>query len=73
MKGSLFVIISSALIIIYELPNLKRNNSKKEIYSFAFLLLTATVLGILKSFNVEIPNPLKAVEIIYRPLNNIFN
>lgn len=73
MKGSLFVIISSALIIIYELPNLKRNNSKKEIYSFAFLLLIATILGILKSFNVEIPNPLRAVEIMYRPLNNIFN
>ncbi|MGO1368310.1 hypothetical protein [Senegalia sp. (in: firmicutes)] len=73
MKGSLFVIISSVLIIIYELPNLKGQNCKKEIYSFAFLLLIATILGILKSFNVEIPNPLKAVEIIYRPLNNIFN
>lgn len=66
MKGSLFVISISTLIIIYELPNLKKSNDKKEIYLFSVLLLIGTILGIVKALDINIPNPLDLISFIFQ-------
>lgn len=71
MKNSIGIIMISIIIIIYEFKSLKKCNSRKEVWSFSILLLFATVLGVMKALDMNIPNPLHLVYMIYSPLNNI--
>lgn len=71
MKNSIGIIMISIIIIIYEFKSLKKSNSRKEIWSFSILLLFATILGVMKVLDMNIPNPLHLVYMIYSPKNNI--
>lgn len=73
MKGSIGVLLIAIGITIYELPKLIKNSSKREIWSFSILMILGTALGIAKSLDMNIPNPLILFNAIYKPFNNIFN
>ncbi|NBI05963.1 hypothetical protein [Senegalia massiliensis] len=73
MKNSIGIIMISIIIVIYEFKSLKESDSKKEVWSFSILLLFATILGIMKVLDINIPNPLDLVSIIYSPINNILH
>ncbi|GAA3331521.1 hypothetical protein GCM10020331_088440 [Ectobacillus funiculus] len=68
--GVLFVAI---VILIIEVPSLwKAKNEKKELWIFSFLLLCSTVLGIAKGLQMDIPNPLDWLAVIFfEPLGYI--
>ncbi|WP_338450067.1 hypothetical protein R4Z09_28685 [Niallia oryzisoli] len=65
------VVIAAALIIIaIDVPHLKRNKLKKELWVFTVLLLIGVGLSIACSFHIPLPNPLKGINTILQPLSN---
>ncbi|NMM63739.1 hypothetical protein HBE96_13865 [Clostridium sp. P21] len=67
----LSVLVFSIVLSIVEIPKMLRQKLYKELYTFIVLLSFGTVLAILKSFNVDIPNPSDFVQWVYSPFNNI--
>jgi len=68
---SILGILSLAIgIILYEVPSLLTKNFKKEIWVFSILLIFGVILSIIESMNIEIPNPLEWLTIIYKPFTD---
>ncbi|HBI05185.1 MAG TPA: hypothetical protein DDY49_14290 [Paenibacillaceae bacterium] len=68
------VILLALLIGLLEVPNLWRNNLKKELWVFLFLLSIGLGLGIARSINLDLPSPLNVITTIYKPISDvIFN
>lgn len=65
------VLIATALIIIIEVPSLLRKQLRKELWMFSILLLIGTGLSIAQSLQVDIPNPLDLLTIVYKPINDV--
>ncbi|GED17732.1 hypothetical protein AM501_22015 [Aneurinibacillus migulanus] len=65
------VLIVTALIIIIEVPSLLRKQLRKELWMFSILLLIGTGLSIAQSLQVDIPNPLDLLTIVYKPINDV--
>lgn len=57
---------SSALCVI-EIPKMRKNKENKDLIAFSIILFCGTLLIILKSLNISIPNPADLVAAIYAP------
>lgn len=71
MLISVGIVLIAVFIVIIEAPNLKRTKSRKERWLFFVLLLIGVVLGVLQSFQINIPNPMNGIAFIYRPLSDV--
>jgi hypothetical protein len=64
-------ILAAAIAIGFiEVPSLWKNGQKRELWAFSFLLLTGTGLGIAKTLQIHIPNPLDWMAVIYKPFSD---
>ena len=69
---SIFAVLAfSTVLCIVEIPKMLHEKLFKELWMFAILLVLGTVLAILKSLDVEIPNPSNLVAWIYSPLKEV--
>ncbi len=67
----LAVLVFSTVLCIIEIPKMQQGNLYRELWTFSILLVLGTVLAILKSLNVEIPNPADFIAWIYSPIRDI--
>ncbi len=70
MWSFLGVIAVTIAIASFEIPQLKKNNLKKELLVFCILLPLAFILSIAKILYETLPNPLDGLTIIYKPLSD---
>jgi hypothetical protein len=67
----IFGILAAAIAIIgIEVPRLRRKGLEKELWVFSLLLFFGTGLGIAKSLNLPIPNPLDWIIAVYKPASD---
>lgn len=64
------ILASALLIAMIEIPNLLKKNLKREFWLFSILLLIGTVGSILKSLNVNLPNPFDFLTAVYKPFSD---
>lgn len=65
------IIVITLLIIWKEIPPLKKQKKKKEIWIFSIFQFMATTLLSLVVLNVKIPSPLEVIRIIYKPISDV--
>lgn len=58
--------ISTTLCVV-EIPKMRENKEYRELAAFSIILFFGTLLTILKSLDVEIPNPADFVAAVYAP------
>jgi hypothetical protein len=67
------ILATAGAIFIYEAPALFKGRFMKELWLFSILLVVGTVLSILLSLHVELPNPLDWIITIYQPFSDVLN
>lgn len=72
MIGILGVLVVSISILLIELPNLRAENNRKDMFIFWSLMLFSTGLGLAVTLQLKIPNPTDWISFIYRPLSDLF-
>lgn len=65
------VLIGSWLLCLMEIPKMLKLKLYKDLAVFSVLLLSGTVMMILKTLEVEIPNPSDFLAWIYSPLEGL--
>ncbi|MEK3884355.1 hypothetical protein [Paenibacillus sp. PL2-23] len=68
---TIVVIIVGLLIAAQELPDLLRNKRRVDIGLFSTLLLIGIALGVMESLELDIPNPLDALTVIFGPVSEL--
>jgi hypothetical protein len=71
MLKVLGILVITLLIIWKEIPPLKKQKKKKEIWIFFIFQFMATALLSLVVLNVKIPSPLELIRIIYQPFSDV--
>lgn len=71
MLKVLGIFVITLLIIWKEIPPLKKQKKKKEIWIFSIFQFMATTLLSLVVLNVKIPSPLEVIRIIYKPISDV--
>lgn len=61
------ILVAAGILAAIEVPTLKKD--RKGLWIFSLFLLLGTGLSIAKSFNVDIPNPLDGIAIVFGPLS----
>lgn len=67
----LLVLVFSTVLCITEIPRMLKDKLYRELYTFVVLIGLGTVLAILKSLNVEIPNPSDFIAWVYSPFADV--
>jgi NADH:ubiquinone oxidoreductase subunit 6 (subunit J) len=68
MLGAIGVLVVSGVIMLYEVPKMKKSGMKKELILFFAILGFATTLSILRALGVDIPNPLEGMKTLLEPI-----
>lgn len=66
---ALVFVFSTALCMI-EIPKMRKEKLYRELWTFSLLLGLGTILVILKSLDVDIPNPLDFIAWVYSPVTD---
>jgi hypothetical protein len=61
------IVMAASILIMIEVPSTWKKGEKKELWGFFILLFIGVVLSILQELNVNIPNPLDLISVIYKP------
>jgi hypothetical protein len=67
----LAVLVFSTVLSIIEVPKMLQNKLYRELVTFSVLLALGTTLAILKSLDVNIPNPSEWIAWVYSPVKDI--
>lgn len=67
---TLVLVFSTALCMI-EIPKMLHDKLYRELWTFSILLGLGTLLAILKSLDMEIPNPSDWIAWVYSPVVNV--
>ncbi|MFD1955048.1 hypothetical protein ACFSL6_12930 [Paenibacillus thailandensis] len=70
MLASAAILAATVAIYMLEAPSLRRRKLRKELWVFTLLLLLGCGLGIAKSLQVPIPNPVDWIILVYGPLGD---
>ncbi|GLB61695.1 hypothetical protein [Cytobacillus sp. NCCP-133] len=65
--GILLVVI---VIVIIEVPSLLKKGLKRELWVFGILLLFGTGLNIAQGLQIDLPNPLDWINVVYKPFSD---
>jgi hypothetical protein len=68
--GSLAVAV---LLIIVEVPALRKKKANKELWAFSILLLFGTTLTIIQALDIQVPNPMDLIIYVYKPVSDLFD
>jgi hypothetical protein len=71
MVKVLGVLFITFLIVLKEIPPLKKQKKKKEIWIFSFFQLFATTLFCLIVLDVKVPSPLEVIRVVYKPISEV--
>lgn len=63
----IMVLVFSIVLSVIEVPKMIKEKLYRELWTFCILLLIGIVLVILKSLNIDIPNPSDFVAWVYSP------
>lgn len=66
------ILMIAAIILVIEVPSLKKKKQKKELVVFSLLLTIGVGLSIAYTFGKTIPNPMDLLNIVYKPINDFF-
>jgi len=67
----LATLLFSTVVCIIEIPKMLHGKFYKELWTFIILLGLGTVLAILKSLDIKIPNPSDFIAWVYSPLTGL--
>lgn len=67
----LAVLVFSTVLSIIEIPKMLKQKLNRELWTFSILLGLGTVLAVLKSLGVEIPNPSDLIAWVYSPFTEV--
>ncbi len=67
----LAVLAFDIAVCAVEVPKLLGRRQIKELVTFSVLLLLGTVLAVLKSLNIEIPNPSDFLAWVFSPVSGV--
>lgn len=67
----LAVVVFSTVLCLIEIPKMRQAKQHRELWVFSVLLVLGTVLVILKSLDVNIPNPSDFIAWVYSPLTGV--
>ena len=67
----LAVLVFSTVLCIIEIPKMQKEKLHRELWTFSILLGLGTVLAILESLEVEIPNPSDFIAWVYSPFTEV--
>jgi hypothetical protein len=74
MVKVLGILVISILIALKEIPPLKKQKQKKEIWIYVILQCFATTLLSLIALDINLPSPLELIRVVYKPVSDaIFN
>lgn len=65
------VLVFSTVLCIIEIPKMLKQKLIRELWTFSLLLGLGTVLAILKSLDVDIPNPSDFIAWVYSPFTEV--
>lgn len=63
------IVMIAVVVAIYELPPLIKNGWWKEVFAFIVLLGLGIFLAIAQALDLDVPNPVDAVEYIFSPVS----
>jgi len=63
-----FLLLIFTVIIWFELPKLIKNKMWGELIAFSILMLIGMSLSIAQTVGINLPNPTKGLEALYKPL-----
>lgn len=63
----LLVLIFDAVLCAAEIPDMNKKGLRREKWAFAAILSLGTVLAVVKSLGMDIPNPSDWVMAVYKP------
>ncbi|AEI39569.1 hypothetical protein [Paenibacillus mucilaginosus] len=69
MMDSIALLLLAACIAYKEIPRMRRARRHRDLLVFTVMLLAGTILGILQSARVPLPNPLDWMTMVYRPVS----
>lgn len=58
-------------IILFEVPGLIKNKMWRELAAFSLYLSIGMALSIPQALGVELPNPTKTIEALFKPLSEL--
>ncbi|HAN09565.1 MAG TPA: hypothetical protein DCP90_03015 [Clostridiales bacterium] len=67
----LLVLVFSIVLCVIEIPKMLQDRQYRELWTFSILLGLGTILAILKSLNVDIPNPSDFIAWVYSPVEGV--
>lgn len=62
------IIALDTILCVIEIPKMRKENQRKELWTFSILLGIGTLLALAKGLDMEIPNPSDIVMTIYNPI-----
>ncbi len=65
--GILLIVI---VIVLIEVPSLLKKGLKKELWVFGILLFFGTGLNIAQGLQIDIPNPMDWINVVYKPISD---
>ncbi|MCK9860230.1 hypothetical protein [Paenibacillus sp. ATY16] len=68
MMKYIWLFAAAAVIILIEVPSLRKRKLKKDLWVFFCLLGLGIVLVIMRFLNLHIPNPVTGIDYMLRPL-----
>lgn len=71
LASIILVLVFSTVLCIIEIPKMRKQKLNRELWTFSILLGLGTILAILKSLDVKIPNPSDFVAWVYSPFSDV--
>ncbi len=73
MTTVFLVLLAGTLITLFEWKTFKKQKNSADIAVFAVLLIAGMTLGILWGLDYTLPQPLKLLEYLFKPISNWIN
>lgn len=67
----LALVVFDTVVCIVEIPKMVRGKLIKELITFSVLLLLGTAFGVMKAFDMKVPNPSDWLAWVYSPVSDL--
>jgi hypothetical protein len=65
------LVVFDIVVCVIEIPKMLKQKLIKELITFAIMLLLGTVIGVMKSLDVKVPNPSDFLTWVYSPVSDL--
>lgn len=65
------VFLFDTILCIIEIPKMLQQKLIKELVTFSVLLLYGTIIGVMKSLDLKVPNPSDLLAWVYSPVSDL--